>query len=310
MTMESLLVTELVKLKRLRSVLIAPAVRADFIAKLPSRGADLLFLDCEDAVPADAKADGRRIVAESVPRLAAAGCQVVVRCNPIGSPWFADDIADGVTGETTAVVVPKVERLVDLDEAAAVLDRNGRAGIGVFVGLETALGVADARSLLAHDRVVGAYFGAEDFIADMGGVRTESNAEVAYARSHVAVAARLAEVPLVDQVVTNFGDDERFRREALEARNVGYDGKLCIHPAQVVLANEAFTPSEEEIDRARRLLDAYEASAARGLAAIDFEGQMVDEPLAVQARRLLTRVAALGDGPGPVAYAPTGMEDR
>ncbi len=280
------------RLNRLRSVLIAPAVRPDFIAKLPSRGADVLFLDCEDAVPPNAKADARRIVAEWVPRLTAGGSIVVVRINPVSSEWFADDVTDGLPPEVNGVVIPKIERLSDLSTAASALDAVGLSHVGVFAGIETALGVADARVLLAHPRVVAAYFGAEDFVADMGGVRTESNAEVAVARAQVALAARLASVPLVDQVVTNFSDDGRYRREAAEARNLGYDGKLCIHPAQVTLANEAFTPSADEVDRARRLLAAYEASSAEGVAAIDFEGQMVDEPLAVQARRLLERVAA------------------
>lgn len=252
----------------------------------------MLFLDCEDAVPANAKAEARTIVTEWVPRLVAGGSTVVVRINPVGSEWFTDDVRDGLPSEVGAVVLPKVERLSDLEAMAAALDEVGLTGVGVFAGIETALGVADARHTLAHPRVVAAYFGAEDFVADMGGVRTDGNDEVAYARARVALAARLASVPAIDQVVTNFSDEARYLREATEARNLGYDGKLCIHPAQVAPANQAFTPSADEIDRAHRLLAAYEASAADGVAAIDFEGQMVDEPLAVQARRLLDRVAA------------------
>ncbi len=276
-------------------MLIAPAVRPDFIAKLPSRGADVLFLDCEDAVPPNAKSEARQVVGEWVPRLVVGGSTVVVRVNPVSSDWFADDVAGGLPAEVHGVVIPKIERLSDLDLAASALDDAGLGGLGVVTGIETALGVADARTVLAHPRVIAAYFGAEDFVADMGGVRTDGNSEVAYARAKVALAARLASVPVVDQVVTNFSDDARYRREAAEARNLGYDGKLCIHPAQVAAANEAFTPSPEEIDRARRLLAAYEASSAAGVAAIAFEGQMVDEPLAVQARRLLERVAASDD---------------
>jgi citrate lyase subunit beta/citryl-CoA lyase len=99
-------------------------------------------------------------------------------------------------------------------------------------------------------------------------------------------------VQAIDQVVTTFGDDEHFLADAAQGRALGYGGKLCIHPAQVPLANRAFSPSPEEIDHARRLLAAYEAATARGVAAIDFEGQMVDEPLARHARAIL---AAAGD---------------
>jgi citrate lyase subunit beta/citryl-CoA lyase len=110
---------------------------------------------------------------------------------------------------------------------------------------------------------------------------------VLYARSCVALAARIAGVLAIDQVVTAFGDDAGFLEDAALGRSLGYGGKLCIHPAQVPLANRAFSPSPEEVDRARRLLAAYEAAATRGEAAIDFEGQMVDEPLARHARAVL-----------------------
>ena len=138
--------------------------------------------------------------------------------------------------------------------------------------------------------ISAAYFGAEDFIADLGGVRTASNDEVAYARAQVALAGRLAEVTVIDQVVADFTDDDRCRRECLEACSMGYGGKLCIHPSQVAIANAAFLPSSEEIDRARRLLEAYDDAKAQGVASVAFEGQMVDEPVAVQARACSPRL--------------------
>jgi citrate lyase subunit beta/citryl-CoA lyase len=135
--------------------------------------------------------------------------------------------------------------------------------------------------------VVVAYFGAEDYIADLGGVRTLGSTEVLYARSRVALAARLAGVLAVDQVVTRLDADDHFLTDAAEGRALGYRGKLCIHPAQVALAHRAFSPSPEELDRARRLVAAYEDAMARGEAAIAFEGQMVDEPLARHARAVI-----------------------
>lgn len=272
-------------------MLFAPAVRPDFVARLGERGADVVVIDCEDATPANAKEEGRTNARRLAPTLAAA-CAVVVRINPPATGWFADDVRDGLCSELAAVIVPKVESLDGLETVSRALTAAGLDDLGIVAGLETALGVADARILLAHPRVVAGYFGAEDFIADMGGVRTAGNAEVVYARGAVALAGRLAGVPVLDQVVTDFRDDERFTREAAEARALGYAGKLCIHPGQVALANSAFVPSAAEIDRATRLLAAYEAASVRGIAAIDFEGQMVDEPLAAQARRVLDLAAA------------------
>jgi citrate lyase subunit beta/citryl-CoA lyase len=279
------------ELGRLRSLLFAPAVRPDFVAKLSQRGADAVVIDCEDATPPNAKAEGRATARSMAPDLATAGCQVLVRVNAVTSEWFAADIGDGLVAELAAVVVPKVETVIGLDTVAAALDAAGFPQLGVMAGLETARGVADARELLAHPRVIAAYFGAEDFIADMGGVRTDTNQEVLFARSAVALAGRLAGVATLDQVVTDFRNDDRFRREAAEARAIGYGGKICIHPDQVAIANDAFIPSSAEVDRALRLLTAYEQASAGGVAAIDFEGQMVDEPLATQARRII----ALGE---------------
>ena len=274
---------------RLRSLLFAPAVRPDFLAKLGGRRADAIVIDCEDATPAndDAKTEARRNAAEWAPRLLDDGATVVVRVNAVPTRWWSDDVAEALSYEMTAAIIPKVESVEQMDTVAEAFAHRGIPDLGVMVGIETALGVADARAILAHHQVNSAYFGAEDFIADMGGVRTGGNAEVAFARAQVALAARLAGVPALDQVVTDFRDDERFISEASQARAMGYSGKLCIHPGQVALANEQFMPSAEEVERARRLLDAYEAASSAGIAAIDFEGQMVDEPLAAQARRVI-----------------------
>jgi len=125
----------------------------------------------------------------------------------------------------------------------------------------------------------------EDYVADLGGVRTERNDEVAHARSYVAMAARLAGVPALDMVTLDFGDDDRFVDEARQARALGYAGKLCIHPAQVALANEAFRPSADEVDRAHRLLTAFDSAGGMTIA---FEGLMVDEVVAARARAILT----------------------
>jgi citrate lyase subunit beta/citryl-CoA lyase len=272
---------------RLRSLLFAPAVRPDFIEKLPARGADGVVIDCEDATPPNAKAEARANARSLAPKIAGKGSLVFVRVNSVTSEWFADDVRDGLCEELAGIVVPKLERTEQLDEALRALANAGYPQLGVVAGIETALGVADVRDLLAHPVVAAAYFGAEDFIADMGGVRTDDSQEVLFARSQVARAGRLAGVPTLDQVVVDFRNDALFAREVRDARAMGYRGKLCIHPGQVAIANEGFLPSEEEIDFARRLLHAYEKASASGLAAIDFEGQMVDEPLASRARQIL-----------------------
>ena len=273
--------------RRLRSLLFAPAVRPDLLRKMPRTGADAIVIDLEDATPPDAKDIGRVEMRSAVADLAGQ-LPILVRVNDDTTPWHDDDLDSLPTEGLAGIVVPKVETIAGLDSLATRLADRG-LDMPVIGGVETALGVADARPLLAHDVVSAAYFGAEDFIADLGGVRTASNDEVAYARAQVALAGRLADVTVIDQIVADFTDDGRCRRECLQARAMGYGGKLCIHPSQVAIANEAFLPSSEEIDRARRLLEAYDDAKARGVASVAFEGQMVDEPVAAQARRILAQ---------------------
>ena len=277
---------------RLRSLLFAPAVRPEMIAKLPATGADGVVIDCEDATPPGAKSEGRANARDLAPKIAGQGTLVFVRVNAVATSFFEADVKEGLCDALAGIIVPKLDQLDQVDEVTRMLEAAGHADLPVLAGLETALGVADARALLTHPRVAAAYFGAEDFIADMGGVRTEANQEVLYARSQVALAGRLAGVPTLDQVVTDFRNDEGFARETREARAIGFQGKLCIHPRQVPLANTGFLPSKEEVDHASRLLTAFERGKDAGLGAIEFEGQMVDEPLAARARQVMAAARA------------------
>ena len=278
--------------RRLRSLLTVPATRPDLAEKAPRSAPDALFLDLEDGVPPNAKESARPNAVDAARMLTREhpGIQVFVRVNGIATPWFAEDVATALVPELTGVVVPKLESAADVAVVGDALAAAGVGHLGILAGIESAAGVARAEEVLQAP-VRWCYFGAEDFVADMGGVRTASNLEVLYARSRVALAACLGDVHAIDQILADFRDDDRYLHDAGEARALGYRGKLCIHPAQVALAHRVFTPSPDEVDHARRLLAAYEAAAARGEATLDFEGEMVDEPMA---RRARTTLAAAG----------------
>jgi citrate lyase subunit beta/citryl-CoA lyase len=279
---------------RMRSLLTVPASRPDLAAKAPRAEPDAVFLDLEDGVPPNAKASSRPNAVEAARTLTREhpGIQVFVRVNGITTPWFADDVAEALVPELTGVVVPKLESAADVGVVTDALAAAGLPEMGILAGIESAAGVARAEEVL-RGPVRWCYFGAEDFVADMGGVRTESNVEVLYARSRVALAARLGDVHAIDQILADFHAADRYVRDASEARALGYRGKLCIHPAQVELAHRVFTPTAAEVDRAERLPAAYETAAARGEATLDFEGEMVDEPMARRARAVLAAARAL-----------------
>ncbi len=276
---------------RCRSVLFAPATRPDLARKLPRSGPDMVVIDLEDAVPADAKETARATAAESVAALRATDsrCAVFIRVNGPASEWFADDLAT-LAGTTAAaldgVVVPKIEQPAHVEDARYGLAAVGAGDLALFAGIETVAGVISSTDV-CRAGIDFVYFGAEDYIADLGGVRTEEGDEVLLARSSVAIAARGAGIPATDQVVTAYRDDDLFRADAAKGRSLGYRGKLCIHPAQVALANAVFSPSAAQLAHARGVIAAYEARSTGGVGVVSYEGQMIDEPLVAQARAVI-----------------------
>ena len=281
------------ELTRARSMLFVPGSRADMIAKTPRFAPDVAVVDLEDAVAAGDKASARRTAAAAIDALDPESPEnpstVLVRVNPVGTPWFAADVAAAAGCAAAGIVVPKLATQPQLSQVREALAAHSWPGALVIAGIETALGAADARTLLASGtgELSAAYFGAEDYVADIGGRRSPGGEEVLYARSQVCLAAYLAGLPAIDQVVTDIADDELFLADARRGQGLGYQGKMCIHPRQVELAHQVFTPTPDEVAHARAVL----AAGAAGVGVVD--GQMVDEVHVRMARAVLARV------PGP-----------
>jgi citrate lyase subunit beta/citryl-CoA lyase len=267
-----------------RSLFFVPGARPDMIAKLPRWRADLAVVDLEDAVAAEDKVAARPGAIAAIAELGGSAGTVLVRINPPGSEWFADDVAAVANSAADGVVLPKFE---SADVIGLLRSRLAPQSV-LVVGLETARGVADCRELLTAP-VDAAYFGAEDYIADIGGARTDGGAEVLYARSKVVLAARLGRVAAIDQVVTAVRDDDRFVADARAAAALGYTGKICVHPRQVELAHEVFTPTDAEVAHANEVL---RVAAGGGVGTVD--GQMVDDVHVRMARQVLARANRSG----------------
>ncbi len=266
-----------------RSLLFVPGGKPKMINGAVAMAADAVVVDLEDAVAAGAKGEARLVAAQTTAALPESDrTRVLLRVNPVSSPWFEGDIGVVAASGLRGVVLPKFERLEQLELVRRRLEESGRANALVLVGIETARGVHDCYELLAGG-VDGVYFGAEDYIADLGGRRSTAGTEALYARSQVRLAARLHDVPAIDQAVVAVHDEAKFRLDAGEGRDMGYCGKLCLHPLQVRLANEIFSPTEDEIAHARRVLEA----AAGGAGSLD--GEMVDEVHVRMAAAILAR---------------------
>ncbi len=278
----------------IRSWLIAPANRPDYTAKFATLGADCSVIDLEDGTPEPFKQAARDGLAAMVAGLRDKGLGkgLYVRVNHPRSEHYVTDLKAAAGAAADGVCIPKLGSVAELRAAVATLApaeaRLGRR-FGIIGGIESAMGALNVTEIAFGDpRLVGLYFGAEDFATDLlGARRTREGLEVLYARSRVVLAAKAARICAIDQGVLEIHDDERFRYDSDQARNLGYDGKVCLNPRQVALANEVFRPSREEIEFAGRLVAASRAAEARGIGTIDFEGRMIDGPLLKRCAHIL-----------------------
>lgn len=261
-----------------RSLFFVPGSRPELLGKVSRWRPDVAVLDLEDAVPAAGK-DPARAAAVTALAQTDVPSTLLVRINPPGTAWFDADLSAVADGPADGVVLPKYE---SADQVAEVRRRLPSDAV-VVVGIESARGVADCAVLLEAP-VDAAYFGAEDYIADLGGRRTSGGSEALYARSHVVLAARLAGVGAIDEAFVDIRDDDGFVANARAGQAMGYTGKICVHPRQVELSHQVFTPAAEDVEHARAVVAAFESG---GVATVD--GQMVDEVHVRMARRVLAR---------------------
>ena len=278
-----------------RSLLFTPGDRPEMLRKAPGAGADIVAFDLEDAVAVSRKDEARTAVHEvlSDPDFDP-DCEICLRVNPTGIA--ADDDLHGVVdglpeGALDSVMLPKTESVEDVQSLARLLDEHDYR-IPVLALVETAGGVLHAADIAAVDATDALVFGAEDLAADLGATRTDEGTEVLYAREHVVLAASAAGVDAIDTVHTDIEDTGGLADETAFALQLGYDGKMAIHPAQVPIINDAFTPAPERVEWARQILDARDEAEAEGRGVFRVDDEMIDAPLIAQAERIVERAHA------------------
>jgi citrate lyase beta subunit len=279
-----------------RSLLFMPADSRRKIEKAVTLNADSIVLDLEDSVALSQKADARTAAREALQSLDFGRREKLVRVNALQTGLFHDDIRETIAGRPDGYVIPKVQSAKDLRTAmdfiagsGAMLEWRAEAP-AVLAILETGSGVLNAREIAALGRPLEALiFGADDFAADIGAERSKSNTEVLYARSAVVLAAAAHGLQSIDIVFFDLKDAAGLDAECLAGRQLGYTGKMLIHPDQVEITNRAFSPSPAQIDWAQRVLDAHAEHQARGAGAFALDGRMVDAPIVKQAERVIAR---------------------
>ncbi len=291
--------TRRVEYAGLRSFLFAPGNHPRKVAKVFQTGADAVILDLEDAVAIAEKEATRDVVVEALK--AQRSCRGYIRVNSFGTEYCEGDVASAVGPWLDGIVLPKVEsaeQLVTVDGWISVRE----AALGLEPGsvdlmpiVETALGIIHVDEIAAATpRVRRLSFGGGDYTHDLDLIWTPEEEVLAYARARLAHASRVAGIePPIDTVVIQIRDDERFRASAERGRMYGFAGKLCIHPNQVPICNDVYTPTADEIEHARAVIAAFEEAEAEGSASIQLDGHFIDYPIVYKAQRVLALVERL-----------------
>lgn len=258
-----------------RSFLFVPGDRPERIAKAWGSGADNVIVDLEDAVPPRGKDAARAALFAALTPAA----PVLVRINGADTPWFEQDLAMCHQSGVAGIVLPKAERVEDLDRVAAVVGRRRP----IHALIETAAGLWNAMAIAQHAAVARLLFGSIDLQLDLG-IGGDDDELDAF-RSQLVLVSRLARLPApVDGVTVTFDDPEPVRADALRARRFGFGAKLCIHPRQIAVVNAAFSPTVEELRWAERVLEAVRQSNG---AAVALDGRMIDRPVVLRAEAIL-----------------------
>lgn len=270
-----------------RSVLFSPGDDPEKLRKAVESDADVVVFDLEDAVVPAAKSAARETVRTALDDVLPAEPDVCVRVNPVGSGAAQDleVVLDGPAPDS--IMLPKVRTAGNVDRLAEIVDANG-ASLPILALVESAAGILHAEEIAATDATDALIFGAEDLAGDIGATRTSEGDELSHARQHAVLAARAAGISPIDTHYPAFEDLDGLREDTMTAIRLGYDGKLAIHPAQATAINEAFTPDDERVAWAERILDARE-NAQGGVFVVD--GEMIDAPQVRQAERILDRAA-------------------
>ena len=276
-----------------RSCLYMPGTNARALEKGRSLPADVLIFDLEDSVAPDAKAAARDQVLAALKAGGYGARELVVRVNGLDTPWGADDMRAAAAAGAHAVLLPKVQAQAEIAAAGGILDGTGQ-GTRLWAMMETARGVLAAPGIAAaHGRLALFAMGLEDFAKELHADNAPPRTAMLYALERTVLVARAFGLGVLDGVYPAFTDDAGFRAACDQGRTLGFDGKQLIHPRQVAIANDAFAPSPEAVDAARRVISAFEDARARGEGVAVLDGRMVEALHVAEARALVAYAEAI-----------------
>lgn len=277
-----------------RSVLYIPGSKDRALDKARSLAADAIIFDLEDAVAIDEKANARELLASTLADKDYGPRAKLVRINGFDTEWGAPDLEVIARARPEAVLLPKVNSAADIEALAAKLDANAdTAETTIWAMMETPLGILNAAAIAVAPRMAGFVMGTNDLAKELGCRFRADRLPMQYALQTCLMAARAAGIVAVDGVYNAFKDDEGLRAECEQGRDLGFDGKTLIHPAQLDIANDVFAPDAAALDLARRQIAAFDEATAKGLGVAVVDGKIVENLHIVTARQVLSRAEAI-----------------
>lgn len=283
-----------------RALLYMPGDNWKMITKSVTLGVDSICMDMEDGTAIIKKAEARHTITKALQELDFGKSEKLARINSIDSGFEKEDIEAVLPYHPDGIVIPKIESFEQVEWAgkiieAAELKYGWRVNsIRVLIGVETAKGILNLKEIASHPRLDAIIFGGEDFAASIGATRTKDAIELLYARQAVVVACAANDLQAIDIVTIDYKDIEALRAESEFGARLGFAGKQIIHPAQVEPVQTAFTPNDEAIAYAKRIVETFEASQKDGKGAYSLDGKMIDAPLVKNAQKVLERAKAAG----------------
>ncbi len=283
-----------------RALLYMPGDDRHKIEKALTLGVDCICMDMEDGVATRRKAEARATISKALQELEFGKAEKLVRINAVGTGLERDDLQSVLPLHPDGILIPKLEESGQIQWADELIQTVEREhgwppnSIRLLVDVETARGILNLKEIAAHARLDALIFGGEDFAASIGATRTRQAMELLYARQATVTTAAAFGLQAIDIVNIDFKDLESLREEARFGAQLGFSGKQIIHPAQVEPVQTAFTPDDQAIAHARRIVETFEASQARGAGAYALEGKMIDMPLLKNAQKVLERAKAAG----------------
>lgn len=286
-----------------RSLLFVPGNNPGMLVNSPVFGSDSVIFDLEDAVSPAEKDTARLLVKNALETIDYGDIEIVVRVNGNDTPFWKEDLKTILPKNPDCIMPPKIQCKDDVEQfdeyISKIEEKEGfsRGEIKLIPLIETALGVENAYEIAsASDRVVAIFLGAEDLTANLGAKRTKAGEEIFYSRSRIVVAAKAAQVAALDTPFTDVDDEEGLIKDATFAKDLGFDGKTVISPRHIDNVNKVFTPSEEEIQYAKRVIEAIKQGKAEGKGVISLDGEMIDAPIVARAEKTMEMAKASSKG--------------